>query len=105
MQPKVLFAAAFKPFEPAIAALGDHGCTLITADGANDAVSYHGLLKTPVTPAVEAAMEQLHDDSIGKYLFTSGSTGMPKGVKISNENFVSSLNGQIKHIFSYLNEK
>jgi acyl-CoA synthetase (AMP-forming)/AMP-acid ligase II len=37
--------------------------------------------------------------------YTSGSTGMPKGVKMSNENFISSLNGQIKHIFSYLNKK
>ncbi|MEE2929314.1 MAG: AMP-binding protein, partial [Pseudomonadota bacterium] len=48
VQPKVLFASQLKPFEPAIGALGDHGCTVVTADGANGAVSYHGLLDTAV---------------------------------------------------------
>lgn len=43
--------------------------------------------------------------NLAMIFYTSGSTGMPKGVKISNENFTSSLNGQIKHIFSYLNAK
>tara|TARA_B110000027_G_C16100399_1_gene292769 strand:+ start:469 stop:1953 length:1485 start_codon:yes stop_codon:yes gene_type:complete len=43
--------------------------------------------------------------NIAMIFYTSGSTGMPKGVKMSNENFISSLNGQIKHIFSYLNKK
>ena len=30
--------------------------------------------------------------NIAMIFYTSGSTGMPKGVKMSNENFVSSLN-------------
>lgn len=80
VKPKVLFADQLKPYEPAIAALGDHGCTIITADGANGAVSLQDLFEATVTPAVDAALDTLTDDTIGKYLFTSGSTGMPKPV-------------------------
>ena len=45
-----------RPLSPRSRRLGDHGCTVITADGANGAVSYHGLLNTEVTPAVDAAL-------------------------------------------------
>jgi len=37
--------------------------------------------------------------------FTSGSTGYPKGVMMTNRNFISSLQGQIKHIFEKVNDK
>ena len=93
VQPKVIFADQFKPFQPAIAALGDHGCTVITTDGANGAVSYQGLLDTQVTPAVDAALEALNDDTIGKYLFTSGSTGMPKPVPTTQGAMCSMIAG------------
>ena len=93
VEPKVLFAAQLPPFEPAIAALGDHGCTVITADGSNGAVSYHGLLDTTVTPAVDAALDALTDDSVGKYLFTSGSTGMPKPVPTTQGAMCSMIGG------------
>ena len=81
VQPKVIFAQKLAPFEPALKALGDHGCTIISADGgSNEVRSYHELLNTEVSEAVDAALDQLTDDSIAKYLFTSGSTGMPKPV-------------------------
>ena len=37
--------------------------------------------------------------------FTSGSSGYPKGVKITNLNFISSLDGQFKNIFYCLKNK
>ena len=38
------------------------------------------LLDTPDTPAVDAAMQATGPDTVVKFLFTSGSTNMPKGV-------------------------
>ena len=37
--------------------------------------------------------------------FTSGSTGLPKGVILSNRNFISSFYGQNKHIYSKFKKK
>jgi feruloyl-CoA synthase len=38
------------------------------------------MVATKVTPAVEASLAQITPDTVGKLLFTSGSTGMPKAV-------------------------
>jgi len=42
--------------------------------------SFDSLLATPATPAVDAAMAATGPDTITKFLFTSGSTKMPKAV-------------------------
>ena len=41
---------------------------------------FSSLLETPDTPAVDAAMQATDSDTVVKFLFTSGSTNMPKGV-------------------------
>jgi feruloyl-CoA synthase len=41
---------------------------------------FAALLETPDTPAVDAAMQATGPDTVVKFLFTSGSTNMPKGV-------------------------
>ncbi|WP_441243198.1 AMP-binding protein [Tardiphaga sp. 768_D3_N2_1] len=42
--------------------------------------AYADMVATKVTPAVEASLAQITPDTVGKLLFTSGSTGMPKAV-------------------------
>lgn len=45
-----------------------------------DSVAYADLVATPVTAEVAASVAKITPDSVGKLLFTSGSTGMPKAV-------------------------
>ena len=95
VQPKVIFVQDVAPFKPALDALGDHGCTVIAKDGAtNEIRSFDELAATSPTPAVGEAMNRLTDDSVAKYLFTSGSTGMPKPVPTTQGAMCSMIAGQ-----------
>ncbi len=94
VKPAVIFVSQLAQFERALAALGDHGCTVIAVEGAGgDILSYRDLIETTASPAVAAAMEQLNDGSVGKYLFTSGSTGMPKPVPTTQGAMCSMIAG------------
>lgn len=54
-------------------------CTNGTVPG-RDTTSFAALMATEPTPAVDAAMAATNPDTIAKFLFTSGSTKMPKAV-------------------------
>lgn len=82
VKPAVIFAEQLAPFAKAIAALPEGAFKVISAEtgGDNAVLSYDAMAATTPTAAVTAARDALTDASIGKYLFTSGSTGMPKPV-------------------------
>jgi feruloyl-CoA synthase len=83
VRPKVVFAQSGAMFERAFQTLRevDPGLVFVTADGEGEgAVPLSDLLATEPTAAVDAAREALGHATVAKYLFTSGSTGMPKGV-------------------------
>ena len=96
VKPAIIFAEQYKPFSEAIAALGADGCQIVSADpgGENAVRHYDELSATTPTPAVAAAMAKLNDASVGKYLFTSGSTGMPKPVPTTQGAMCSMIGGQ-----------
>jgi feruloyl-CoA synthase len=70
-------------FEKALKALPLDGITVIhVARACEDieSIAFADLAATPVTGEVEASIAQIKPETIGKLLFTSGSTGMPKAV-------------------------
>ncbi len=78
VKPKAIFVQEMAPFAAALAQLWLDGVTIISVHGQDGAASIKQLALTEATGAVDAAMSGLNADSVGKYLFTSGSTGMPK---------------------------
>ena len=81
--PAAIFVQDGAQFEPALAALDVERLALIHAE--NPAPAFHGssyadLLDTAPGGAVDDAYDALTWDTVAKYLFTSGSTGMPKAV-------------------------
>src|SRR5258705_8469039 len=70
-------------FEKALNALDLDGVTVIhvarPCEGIKS-VAFADLVATPVTKDVAASIANIAPDTIGKLLFTSGSTGMPKAV-------------------------
>ncbi|MBR1214733.1 AMP-binding protein [Bradyrhizobium sp. JYMT SZCCT0180] len=83
IKPAVVMVQDGPTFEKALKALDLDGVTVVhvlrPCEGINS-VSYADLAATPVTKAVDESIAQITPDTIGKLLFTSGSTGMPKAV-------------------------
>ena len=81
MTPKVIFAQSGKVYQKAI----EFAKTLfpetivVTADG-EDGVYFQEILYTKASADVNIASAKVNADTIAKVLFTSGSTGLPKGV-------------------------
>ncbi|MCK1617170.1 AMP-binding protein [Bradyrhizobium sp. 159] len=83
IQPAVVMVQDGPIFEKALKALDLTGVTVVhvarPCDGIKS-VGFAELAATPVTAEVEASVAQITPQTIGKLLFTSGSTGMPKAV-------------------------
>ncbi|MCF8470170.1 MAG: AMP-binding protein [Parvibaculum sp.] len=79
VQPKLIFMQDSAPFARALAALNLDGVECVTADGSHG-TAFDALLATKPGRDVEESYARLDGDRVAKYLFTSGSTGMPKAV-------------------------
>lgn len=81
-QPKMIFAEQGPFYARAIAAIAKDGVEVATAMPIPDraTLSYDDMIATEPSSGVAASVAQINHGTVAKYLFTSGSTGMPKGV-------------------------
>ncbi|MPT09879.1 MULTISPECIES: feruloyl-CoA synthase [Comamonas] len=83
LTPGLIFAADAARYDKAVRAVLPDGCEVVYRKPAVDAQSctlFADLLATAPTSAVDAAMQATGPDTITKFLFTSGSTKLPKAV-------------------------
>ena len=83
IKPAVVMVQDGPTFEKALKALDLTGVTIVhvlrPCEGIKS-ISFADLAATPATKAVEESIAKITPDTVGKLLFTSGSTGMPKAV-------------------------
>ncbi len=83
IKPAVVMVQDGPTFEKALKALDLKGVTVVHVArpcAGIESISFADLAATPVTKAVEESVAKITPDTVGKLLFTSGSTGMPKAV-------------------------
>lgn len=92
LTPGLVFAADAKRYGKAIESAVSTDLEVVLTQGTahtHKSTPFAELLKTPITPAVDEAMRATGPDTIAKFLFTSGSTKMPKAVINTNRMWCS----------------
>ena len=83
VQPGLIYVDEFERYAGALAAIGATRLEIVASRGSlagSRVTPFADLSELRPTPAVDAAFARVGPDTVGKILFTSGSTGQPKGV-------------------------
>jgi feruloyl-CoA synthase len=107
VRPKIVFADDGNVFGNALEALDLDRATLVVKRNVPpgvEAALLDELLATEPTSAVETAFSGVGPDTIGKILFTSGSTGMPKGV-INTQRMMCSNQQAMAQVWPFLTRR
>jgi feruloyl-CoA synthase len=104
LNPGLVFAAEGAAFERALSQVLPSGVELVVSGSPPatiPATPFQQLLAAPAAGAVEDARRRVGPDTIAKILFTSGSTGHPKGV-INTQRMLCSNQEMIRTVMAFL---
>ncbi|MBO0753489.1 MAG: feruloyl-CoA synthase, partial [Bradyrhizobiaceae bacterium] len=107
LQPGLVYVADTAPFAAALAALDRTGFEIVAGENGaklEGTTALASLAATPPSAAVEGRVASCGADTIAKFLFTSGSTGMPKGV-INTHGMLAANQQQLAQIWPFLAEE
>ncbi|MBN9531667.1 MAG: feruloyl-CoA synthase [Alphaproteobacteria bacterium] len=106
LTPGLIFAADGAAFGRAIAALPPDVELVVSANlpVGRQATLLADMAATPATAAVDRAHDAVGPDTVAKILFTSGSTGLPKGV-INTQRMLCSNQQMLRDVFCFLGDE
>jgi feruloyl-CoA synthase len=79
-RPGLVHVSSVEPFAKVLGAVDLGGAEVVSSDGSQDTIPLAELIETTPGLALEQAYSEVGAETVAKILFTSGSTGLPKGV-------------------------